>query len=610
MPKSTMISFRDIRITGGFWRIRQERNRKVTIPAVYDRFAETGRMRAMDQNWREGMANRPHIFWDSDVAKWMEAVAYALADTPDERLKMQVEALIDKIEKHQDADGYFNSYFQSVEPSMRWRNRDWHELYCAGHLIEAAVAWKQTTGDIRFLRLMCRYADYIDRVFRIEKSAAFTCSGHEEIELALVKLWHETGENRYLELAEYFLDIRGVPEGSKQIQDHMPVREQREAVGHSVRAMYLYCAMADVALETGDAKLAEACKALFENVTEKRMYVTGGVGQTYYGEAFTKDYDLPNENAYAETCAAIGLHLFARRMSLLEPDRRYADIAERTMYNGILSGVSLEGKSFFYVNPLEIDLSHRAAMDAVNDNTPRGITQRVEVFNCSCCPPNVIRFISSLGDSMYSVSEDTLYVHQYIESNTETKVLDRKVRIEQETNYPHDGKVSLRVSGMDGLKLALRIPDWADSYSVIKDGKPIMPQENRGYVIFSVDSYSEIELDLPMPLALLACPPEVHDNAGRVAVQRGPVVYCLEGCDNGKNLKSLRLIVGGKATLEYDSSIGAYAILLDGAAPLSMEERKLYRRFSAKESRKRLRFIPYYAFANREESDMLVWVRV
>ena len=364
------IRFDCVDITGGFWEKIQRRNREVTIPNVYDRFAETGRIAAFDFDWKEGMPNRPHIFWDSDVAKWMESAAYSLRKYPDPALEAKVEALIDRIEQHQGEDGYFNIYYQVVEPDKRWSDRNCHELYCAGHLMEAAVAWADTTGRDRFLKCMCRYADYIERVFVKENSAAFTAPGHEEIELALIKLWAKTGEERYLKLSQFFLDQRGhaKPEevalgkwltGSKNIQDHKPVREQDEAVGHAVRAGYLYTAMADMASITGDEGLKSACEKLWKSITTRRMYITGGVGQTNHGEAFTIDYDLPSRLAYAESCAQIALAFFASRMNELSPKGEYGDVIERILYNGFMSTTNLRGDEFFYENPLEINLTER-----------------------------------------------------------------------------------------------------------------------------------------------------------------------------------------------------------------------------------------------------------
>ena len=307
---------------GGFWKNRFDINKNATIPTVYDRFSETGRFDAFKFDWKEGQPKQPHIFWDSDIAKWIEAVAYAITKCPDGRLEEIVDGVVDLIEKNRDECGYFNIYFTVCEPENRFTNRMAHELYCAGHLIEAAVAYKNATGKDKFLRLMCDYADYIEKVFFDEDSAEFSTPGHEEIELALVKLYEATGEKRYLEMSRRFVDKRGTSKKDEDSpfyishaydQSHKPVREMENATGHSVRAVYLYCAMADLALRLGDKSLLDACKRLFKSIAEKQMYITGGIGSTAYGERFTEDYDLPNDVAYSETCASIGLALFARR---------------------------------------------------------------------------------------------------------------------------------------------------------------------------------------------------------------------------------------------------------------------------------------------------------
>jgi len=607
------IRYHDVDITGGFWEKIQRRNREITINSVYDRFYDTGRITAFDFDWKPGQDKQPHIFWDSDVAKWMESVAYLTRKVPDAALEARVEALIDRMEEHQDPCGYFNIYFQVVAPDKRWSNVDWHELYCAGHFMEAAVAWFETTGRDRFLKIMCRYADYIEQVFCKEKSAAFAFPGHEEIELALVKLWKCTGEERYLKLSLHFLNVRGDEKTvanmnwpARNFQAHMPVRDMFEAVGHSVRAMYLYTAMADAARLTGDAGLAAACDRLWENVTEKRMYITGGIGSTRHGEAFTIDYDLPNERAYTESCAAIGLTFFAHRMNALHPHGKYGDIAERVLYNGFLSSTNLKGDAFFYENPLEIDLDSHRANKVTVDPEPLPITQRVEVFGCSCCPPNITRFTASLGDLLYTQDENTIYVNQYMDS---TASIDG-VTITQSTNYPHDGKISLKVTGAAGKTVALRLPGWCADYSLSVNGERCMTGAENGFLHVPVSGDCTLEFNLAMPLQLVECPPQVHENCGRVALTRGPMVYCLEGVDNGADLRDLAIKAGGEASLEYDAAIGAYCIVAEGSRRDPNRFTGLYTAYSSARIPARLRFIPYFAFANRGESDMVVWIQV
>ncbi len=357
-------------------------------------FFETGRIGAFNFDYvKDSGMSEPHFFYDSDVAKWMEGVAYILEKNSAPDLEEKVDALVEKIKLNQGDDGYFNIYFTVVDPENRFKKRNYHELYCAGHLMEAAVAWAEITGKLDFLEAMERYADYIYKVFVEEKSAEFTTPGHEEIELALVRMYRFTGKKKYLDLAKFFVDMRGAceePIADEYNQSHLPVREQREALGHSVRAVYLYTGMAYLAKETEDTSLMPALHALFSDMTERKMYITGGLGSTDIGEAFTHPYDLPSDAAYTETCAAIGLVLFASAMLELENKSVYADVVERVIYNGLLSGLSLDGESFFYENPLEINLGDRFKNRYGERRLP--ITQRKKSFGCSCCPPNIVRF--------------------------------------------------------------------------------------------------------------------------------------------------------------------------------------------------------------------------
>ncbi len=596
---TTPISYRDIAITGGFWQALQARNREVTMPAVQARFGETGRFDAFhcETAWPEG--RKPHYFWDSDVAKWMESAAYILQKGPDPQLERAVEAIITLIEANQWADGYFNIYFTVVEPEGRWKDRNAHELYCAGHLIEAAVAYFEATGRRPFLDCMLRYAAHIEKVFLIDGSATFHTPGHEEIELALLRLHRCTGDARWLRLGEWFVEQRG--RCSDEVtampgwmcpsynQSHLPAREQATAEGHAVRALYFYCAMADLAAERGDAGLASACRALFESVTQKRMFITGGVGSSHHGEAFTIDYDLPNETAYSETCAAIALALFCRRMSALAPDARYADAAERALYNGVLSGISEGGAAFFYENPLEIHPDLRRKDQSVNGGERYPGTRRKEVFDCSCCPPNITRFIASLAEFLFTRDGDTLYVHHY--------ACARTAQIDMKTDYPREGRVALRLRGMMGSRVALRIPGWCENFQCSATG--IL---DRGYYYVNVQAKDfSLELTLEMPVRLIYAHPKAYENIGRVAVTRGPVVYCMEAADNGENLRALSIAPEARFEGGFD------ALECDG---FRLEEPPvLYAAVPPKQTPQKLRFIPYFRFANRGESEMAVWCR-
>ena len=607
------VPYTAVTIDGGFWQDRQRINAEATIPAIRDQFSKTGRFAAFRFDWKPGMPRQPHYFWDSDVAKWIEAVAYVLAKQPDPALEQAVDEVVDQIEAHQQTDGYFNIWHTVVEPGTRWTDRNHHELYCAGHLIEAAVAYDEATGKDKLLRLMRRYADYIERVFVKEQSAAFCTCGHEEIELALIRLYRHTGEKRYLELSRHFIDVRGYHEAGARgrwFQDHLPVRAQTTAEGHAVRAVYLFSGMADVARETADAGLADACRTLFRNIVGRRMYITGGIGSSHAGEAFTIDYDLPNLTAYAETCASIGLAFFAQRMLLLEADSVYADTVERAMYNGILSGVSLDGRSFFYENPLEIDprLPHRdVSVDTPAIRFPA--TQRQEVFSCSCCPPNIARFIASVGNYLYTCGDGMVFVHQYMESQTALRLGGSPVEIRQETAYPSDGNVRIIASGMAGKKMAVRIPGWCADYALRVGGKHVERKAEKGYVFFDCPSNRvTVELEMKMRPVWMEADARVQADAGRAALQRGPLIYCLEAADNGPWLRDIAAVPEPEFREEYVPRFGAVAIGAEGYRRDISDADALYRPAGGARHRVPLRFIPYFAFANRGESEMLVWV--
>ena len=417
------------------------------------------------------LAPEPHIFWDSDVAKWIEGVAYMLQEAPAPELYALARAAIDDIIASQEKDtGYYNCYYQTQE-DPRFTARGNHELYCLGHLIEGAVAWYAATGERDFMDAMARYADYVEKCFKTEGTAAFVTPGHPELELALVRLAKATGERRYMELAKFFIDQHGSnPKESFSQQypwardeynmDEMPLRRRITVDGHCVRAFYLLSAVTDIADEYGDKELADAARRCFANAVEQRMYITGGFGSTYIGEAFSGDYDLPNRTAYTETCAAIAMAFFARRMQKLELNSAHADVIERVLYNGILSGFSLDGKAFFYENPLEIDPDFNSVYTATKNPPHLPITQRLEVFTCSCCPPNVVRLLPAVADYAYGYADGTVYVHQYMDS---TAAFDG-VTLDVATNYPADGVVRIKAAG--AKKLALRIPGWCRSFTL------------------------------------------------------------------------------------------------------------------------------------------------
>lgn len=597
-----LIPFENTCICDGFWAEKQKLVREVSIKSVYDRFYDTGRFAALDFNWKEGMPNRPHIFWDSDIAKWLEAAAFLIAKAPEPELEAIIDQTVDKITEHQDECGYFNSYFDVVEPDQRFKRRGDHELYCAGHLIEAAVAYCKATGKRKFLDAMCRYADYIEKAFVKEKSAAFDTPGHEEIELALVKLADVTGEKRYLELSKYFIDMRGIKQergydwaSASYFQSHLPCREQKTAEGHSVRAVYLYSGMADIAYKYGDESLTDACKALFDNITQRRMYVTGGIGSTRVGEAFTVDYDLPSVTAYTESCAALGLALFARRMQLLDTDSKYADLVERIIYNGFLSSISLDGKSFFYENPLEII----PALLRVRGEIHYPSTVRQEVFGCSCCPPNITRFIASIGDFLYTADDKNrvIFCHQFMESETSFDLGGNTVSLKQETSYPADGKVKISYTG-EPCTIAVRIPAWCDAYNGVKN--------DDGYTYFSVEDGTDIELDFEPSVKLITANPLVTGNEGRVTVSYGPVLYCAEASDNPTPVRDIRIDTEAEFKQGYNEILNVPTLTVRAYRNPTSDSLYSYKK-SPLESFDAV-LIPYYAFANRGESEMAVWL--
>ncbi len=586
--------YRQVMLNDGYFAAKEKLNRHTTINAVYDRFYDTGRITAFKFDSKE-----VHYFWDSDVAKWMEGAAYILAKFPDKALEAKVEELIDDIEAHQGDDGYFNIFFTVREPEGRFKNRDHHELYCAGHLFEAAVAYAEATGRERFLHCMEKYAAYIHQVFMVEKSAAFSTPGHEEIEIALLKMYRYTKNKLYLDMAAFFINERGYgkeDERGDYNQSHLPVREQTEAFGHSVRAVYLYTAMADLAYETDDDELKKACKALYHDIVERKMYITGGIGSTHLGETFTKPYDLPNDGAYTETCAGIGLMFFCDRMLKLENDATYADTIERVFYNGVLSGLSLDGKAFFYENPLEITLLDHFSNWCGTKRFP--ITQRLECFGCSCCPPNINRLLPKLCEYVYGLDGDTLYINQFTASTLD----DGSVHCEMQTNYPNDGRVHICASGVKAL--AVRKPSWCTG---IQTDKPYTRLEN-GYLLFEDCTEVTVEFDMK-PFAVRSTTRVVKD-VGKLCIQAGPIVYCAESVDNGENLHQYRLTPNVSATAAFDASFGLNTLNVQAEKLIDTAGGVLYARADAdapQTEKVTLHMIPYSCFANRGESDMLVW---
>ncbi len=593
-------AYGDVKLTSGYLFEKQELNRKITIDTVYDRFFETGRISAFNFDYDptvEGSV-KPHYFWDSDVAKWIEGVAYILKNHPEmKELEEKADSIIENIREHQEESGYFNIYFTVCKPESRFTDRSAHELYCAGHLMEAAVAYDEATGKGVLLECMEKYAEHIYKVFVLDKSAEFCTPGHEEIELALVRMYRHTGKKFYLDLAAHFINTRGTQAEDNDPpynQSHKPVREQTEAVGHAVRALYLYTGMAYLAKETGDGELKKACKTLWGDIVSHKMYVTGGLGSTKLGETFTRSYDLPNDTAYAETCAAISLLFFGNAMLAVENDAKYADAVERALYNGVLSGLSLDGKSFFYTNPLEINLSEKWVCSWGRRELP--ITVRPPMFSCSCCPPNVNRLLPSLGNYVYGSEGDTLYVNQFISS----QLKGGEVSCILETDYPNSGKIKLTAAGT--ARVAVRIPSWCEHFTL---NKPYVIE--RGYAVIENDD-SEITLELDVKPRLVYADSRVLRTAGRVSVARGPIVYCAEGVDNGPNMHSCSIPKDPKFTEVYDEDFGLYTLNVECLREKDFGG-ELYSNRAPEKERASLKLIPYNCFANRGESDMAVWLR-
>ena len=590
------VPFSKVKLTDGFWSGKTKLVEDVTNKAVYDWFAKTGRFDALDFNYR-GKGERPHIFWDSDIAKWIESVAYCLHKKRDPGTEEIVDGIVDQIASHQGEDGYYNLHFGSVEPEARLTDRTRHELYCAGHLMEAAVAYCEATGKDKLLKVMCKYADFIDETFRVKGTPPFCTPGHEEIELALVRLYDATGNEKYLHLSKHFIDKRGknyeqrVSGNKFYAQDHLPVRQQTEPEGHAVRAMYLYASMADIADRFDDGELKHACGMIFDNTVNKKMYITGGLGSTHRGEAFTTGYYLPNATAYAETCAAIAFVQFASRMQKIEMDSKYADACERAIYNGVMSGISLDGRKFFYENPLEIARDLHTVNTACNDSEHLPIMERIEYFGCSCCPPNLTRFIASIARYIYSVEGDTIYVHQYIASEADDGVI-----ISMKEDYIKSGRVSIE---SDARTVACRIPWFSPAFRC-----NCAYTEKAGYIY--IENTGHIELEFDVEPKFYEANPLVRDDAGKVALMKGPIVYCMESKDNPAMLWDIAVDISATITNGFEQELNLPTLHTTGTVRDFGDG--LYRLAGSPKKQVGLQFVPYFAFANRGKDDMIVWV--
>lgn len=620
-----------VTLQDAFWAPRQRTNRERTLDHIHEQCKITGRIDALSPDWqpsdevieRGPWGGTPTMFWDSDIAKWLEAISYELATHPDPRLDALMDEIIALLDKRQLADGYLNTWFTTVDPANRFKNlRDWHELYNAGHLIEAAVAHYEATGKRSFLDIMARYVDLIDATFGREEGKLRGYCGHPEIEMALVRMYHATGERRYLELSRYFVNERGQQPPHYYVQEalargedpsrfwarsfeynqsHLPVREQERVVGHAVRAAYLYSAMADLAAEDGDASLLAACERLWQHLTTREMYVMGGIGTSRQNEGFTGDYDLPNESAYAETCAAIALVFWAQRMLAIDCNRRYSDVMELALYNAVLSGGSEDGTHFFYDNPLASNGTHH----------------RSEWFVCPCCPPNLARLFASLGSYIYAASDHEAAVHLYVQGSAKLTLAEHEVTLRQETNYPWDGAIKLHVNVAQPTTfgLRLRIPAWCRAPRLSVNGETVdLSELDRGYAVIkrTWQDGDVVALDLPMTVERIYAHPAVRADVGSVALQRGPIIFCLEQTDNAAPLHTLSLPKDAElnAHLAADLLGGVVVIDADGSSLADADwSDTLYRTTPPATQPAHIRAIPYYAWDHREPGAMTVWIR-
>ena len=580
------IDFSHVKINDNFWSPRLSKHVSATLPVCIDQIEnQTGRIRNFE-NAAKGEGEHSGIFFDdSDVYKALEGMAYSLINNPDPELEKKADEWIDKFAAAQQPDGYINTFYTLTGLDKRWTNMDKHEMYCAGHMIEAGVAYYQATGKRKLLDVCIRMTDHMMSQFGPGKR--HWVPGHEEIDLALVKLYQTTQEQKYLDFAYWLLEERGHGHGTMgdegkwnpvYYQDIVPVRQLTDISGHAVRCMYLYCGMADVAALKNDTGYIAAMDRLWDDVVHRNMYITGGVGSSHDNEGFTEDYDLPNLDAYCETCASVGMVLWNQRMNQLTGDSKYIDVLERSLYNGALAGISLGGDRFFYVNPLE----------------SKGDHHRQEWYGCACCPSQLSRFLPSIGNYIYASSDDALWVNLYIGNTGQIRIGETDILLTQETDYPWDGSVKLTISTSQPLEkeIRLRIPNWCKTYDLSINGKRINVSEEKGYaVIKDWKSQDVIALDMDMPVEIVAADPHVKENFGKRAIQRGPLVYCMEEIDNPVYFDQIQLSPSTTFQTAFASDIlnGIKTIKTNGRAQSAT-------------------FIPYYAWDNRKAGKMRVWI--
>ena len=624
------VPFTDVQFIDNFWLPRLDTNRIITIPYDFKKCEETDRLNnfAVAGGLKEGSFVGIR-YNDSDVYKVIEGAAYSLSIHPDPELEKFLDDLIAKIAAAQEDDGYLYTCRTINPDSMprhtgktRWSQlKDSHELYNIGHMYEAAVAYYEATGKRTLLDVALKSADLVNEKFGPGKNQLHGVPGHQEIEIGLVKLYRVTGEKKYLDLSKYFLDERGNAENHElyvygangsnidYTQDHKPVTQQFEAVGHAVRAAYMYSGMTDIAALTGDKNYINAIDKLWQNVINQKTYITGGIGAKQAGEAFGENYYLPNLSAYNETCAAIANMLWNQRLFLLNGDSKYIDVLEKTLYNGFLSGISIHGDEFFYPNPLESDGSHK----------------RKPWFNCSCCPTNVVRFLPSLPGYVYAHKKNELFVNLFIGNKAKINMNFGEINVSQTTNYPWDGKVKINIypEQKTGFTVSVRIPGWINEplpgdlyrYMTKSDDKPIIKVNGKIVKFDLINGYAKIdrnwekgdiiELDFPMPVRKIIANEKVIEDRGKFAIERGPIVYCAEWVDNGDKVRNLLVNKNSSFTVEHvDNLIDGIDIIKGKATALSTSEKdnsiiKTEQNFTA---------IPYYAWAHRGSGEMIVWL--
>jgi uncharacterized protein len=618
------VPFTQIKVKDSFWSKRLNTNREVTIPFAFDKSEEEGRIRNFERaaGMLDGKYEGYMPFDDSDIYKIIEGASYSLQTDPDEKLDAYIDEIITKIAAAQEEDGYICTW-KTIDPDIspakwlkagpRWFDlRRSHELYNVGHMYEAAYAHYRATGKRNFLDIALKNADLIDQTFGWDKR--LEVPGHQIIETGLIKLYRATGNEKYLNLSKYFLDARGRKDKRELYldygdhiysQDHLPVVEQNEAVGHAVRATYMYAGMVDIAALMQDPEYLAASDNLWENVVSKKLYLTGGIGGSISGEAFSDNYDLPNLKAYSETCASIAMVYWNHRMFLLKGDSRYIDVLERTLYNGLIAGVSLKGDSFFYPNCLASD---------ANFKFNQGAATRSTWFDCSCCPSNIIRFMPSIPDYMYAVKDNQLYVNLFVSSSSTVSVDNQEIAIKQTSNYPWDGDIKIEVNPVKKKKfnILIRIPGWANNQPLPSDlyrylennqntvqlsvnNEQVLVKIDKGFAVIDREwtKGDVIELQLPMPVRRVLSHENVQANHGKIAIERGPIVYCAEGIDNGGHALNLEISDQTEFSHQYQPE------LLDGVTVIQGRDTK---------TGKALKMIPYYAWSHRGVGEMAVWM--